>query len=136
MSDVRPVRHCPYCGSQVADSGWAEKSHMERAHPEIVAERLAVIGETPAAETFTGGGKLVYDLVLAMPKVLHALEGLDVENVKLEANGPWVQITATVHLQGPRKWAVWTRTGVLHRILPDGSVSEDPVPDDDVEFRG
>lgn len=39
---------CPGCGYELpAGDVWAQKAHMEDAHPEIIAERLRAAGISP-----------------------------------------------------------------------------------------
>lgn len=61
-------------------------------------------------------------------QVVKALQGADVEriDVRVEHHSPWVQIDAWVHMEGPRKLALWRATGAVYAVGSDGAVEDDP----------
>jgi hypothetical protein len=55
------MSECPYCGWDGAETVNAEIAHMERAHPDVINERLAAIGEPPISITCPECGMTSYN---------------------------------------------------------------------------
>lgn len=47
------MRQCPYCELSVEDNSLAEISHMNSAHPEVIAQRLHDAGFTESMDQFS-----------------------------------------------------------------------------------
>jgi hypothetical protein len=141
---VELMDDCPYCGWDRAQNAEQEIAHMQRAHPEIVAERLRTAGiherevidlrhgpDLPSVVTI---GELQMILIFATRYALEATEDPSTVNktpvgILVRDRGPgssmpasWVEFGV-----GERQFAFWRATMDLYEVGPDGAVGDEPL---------
>lgn len=62
-------------------------------------------------------------------QIERALAGADVDEVTViyRMGSPWLSVDVWVHFKGPKRLALWRRTGAVHELDDQGAASDDPV---------
>jgi hypothetical protein len=117
---------CPYCPDFECEGTFLEIAHMNACHPEIIAERLAEIGED-VPDPFEGHGVKQVISRQALLIITMAAISLDQEPEIIVfptevPKNPWVSFNL-----GDRKFGIWMATLHLYEADEHGAMGTDII---------